>query len=90
MFNKAFVDNFQIKTFSEKMEHVILFCLERMIYCILFYLFLTLLVLLHVSEYGLEIIKYTSLVISCETVFAPGCTVTVGSLENCFTASLFF
>ena len=59
-------------------------------YSILFYLFLILLVLLRVSEYGLDFINYTTLFISWETVFGSGCTVTVESFENCFTLIFIF
>ena len=50
------------------------------IYIFLFISNTCLLVLLRVSELGLDFINYTSIGIFCETVFGkPGYTVTVGS-----------
>ena len=65
------------------MKNTLYIFLEELKYYIYIYLFISnILVLLRVSELGLDFINYTSLgtCIFCETVFGePGYTVTVGS-----------
>ena len=69
--------------------------LEELKYYIYIYIYIYLfifdiLVLLRVSELGLDFINYTSLGIFYETVFGnPGYTVTVGRFKNRFTISEF-